>query len=282
MISELRTILNPERRTQVVDVGANPIDGDAPYKAMLQSKLCDVTGFEPQPDALKALRAGASECERYLPYALGDGKWHTLHVCQASGMSSLLRPDRRQLKLFNLFEDFGKVLKKVKTKTVRLDDIGEIDDIDFLKIDVQGAELMIFENGEEHIRNAVAVQAEVSFVPLYVGQPSFGDIDVYLRRLGFAPHSFAGVKRWALAPTVFNDNPRAPGNQLLEADIVYVKDIARLNKVQPEKLKHLALLSHYVFRSLDLVNLVIRELEQLGVAKNGAMQAYLKSVTPVE
>ncbi len=279
MISELHAILKPERRTHVVDVGANPIDGDAPYKAMLQRKLCHVTGFEPQPEALKTLRTNASECERYLPYAIGDGKWHTLHVCQASGMSSLLRPDRKQLKLFNLFEEFGKVLKKVKTKTVRLDDIEEIDEIDFLKIDVQGAELMIFESGSEHLKNAVAVQAEVSFVPLYVGQPSFGEIDVFLRELGFVPHSFSGVKRWALAPTVFNDNPRSPGNQLLEADVVYVKDIARLNKVDPEKLKHLALLSHYVFRSPDLVNLVIRELVQLGLVKEGAMQDYLASVS---
>lgn len=51
----LSAILRPARLTQVVDVGANPIDGDPPYKAMLEAGLCAVTGFEPQPHALARL-----------------------------------------------------------------------------------------------------------------------------------------------------------------------------------------------------------------------------------
>ena len=32
-----------------------PIDGDPPYKAMLAAGLCEVTGFEPQAEALARL-----------------------------------------------------------------------------------------------------------------------------------------------------------------------------------------------------------------------------------
>lgn len=49
-------LLSPSRLTQVVDVGANPIDGDPPYKNMMGMGLCQVTGFEPQIDAYEELQ----------------------------------------------------------------------------------------------------------------------------------------------------------------------------------------------------------------------------------
>ena len=57
-MTDLRTVVDwlpPTRPTTVLDIGANPIDGDPPYKAMLASGLCSVIGFEPQPEALAEL-----------------------------------------------------------------------------------------------------------------------------------------------------------------------------------------------------------------------------------
>ena len=85
---------------------------------------------------------------------------------------------------------------------------------------------MVFQHGRERLRNAVAVQTEVSFVPLYLDQPTFGEVDGELRSQGFVPHSMPELKQWAIAPTVFGDNFYNPGNQLLEADFVYVRDLA--------------------------------------------------------
>jgi hypothetical protein len=51
----LTALLQPARLTAVVDIGANPIDGDPPYKAMLQRRICRVTGFDPHPQALARL-----------------------------------------------------------------------------------------------------------------------------------------------------------------------------------------------------------------------------------
>ena len=47
----------------MVDVGANPIDGDPPYKTLLQKRLCRVTGFEPQAEALAVLNTRKSDLE---------------------------------------------------------------------------------------------------------------------------------------------------------------------------------------------------------------------------
>ena len=89
----LTEILAPARPTAIVDVGANPIDGDPPYKAMLAAGLCEVTGFEPQGPALARLEKSKGPRERYLPYALGDGSERTLNICELEGMTSLLVPD---------------------------------------------------------------------------------------------------------------------------------------------------------------------------------------------
>ena len=50
-IVEFRNLLSPQRLTDVVDVGANPIDDEPPYTPMLAAGLCHVTGFEPQHEA---------------------------------------------------------------------------------------------------------------------------------------------------------------------------------------------------------------------------------------
>ena len=44
---------------------------------------------------------------------------------------------------------------------------------------------MVFRGAEKHLSNAVFVHTEVSFVPLYEDQPTFGDLDQELRTRGF-------------------------------------------------------------------------------------------------
>src|SRR5882672_9096561 len=83
----LTAILAPSRHTAIVDVGANPIDGEPPYIAMLAAGLCKVVGFEPQAAALARLNRTKGPHELYLPYALADGTERTLHVCELEGMT---------------------------------------------------------------------------------------------------------------------------------------------------------------------------------------------------
>ena len=270
----LKDLLNPERLTAVVDIGANPIDGDPPYESMLRAGLCTVTGFEPQPEALEELQLQAGPHETYLPWAVGDGQSHTLYLCWASGMTSLLRPDAGKLAEFNLFTDFGRVEGELALNTRRLDEIEEIEALDFLKIDVQGSELAIFENGTEKLGRAVAIQTEISFVPLYEDQPVFWEVDKALRDLGFLPHAFAALKRWPLAPYVQDGNERRALNQLLEADLVYVRDITVPGSMDDEQLKHLALLAQEVFQSPDLVSRCIGLLMASGALPEDALERY--------
>src|ERR1700730_9003239 len=126
-------LVHPDRLTSVVDIGANPIDGDTPYKDMLQRRICRLIGFDPQPDALTRLNASKTDLETYLPYAIGDGEDHSLKICRGIGFASLFQPDAKVLTHFPRFSELGCVVGELKLTTRRLDDIAEIEQIDFLK-----------------------------------------------------------------------------------------------------------------------------------------------------
>jgi FkbM family methyltransferase len=275
MNETLEEILKLERLTEIVGIGANPIDGDPPYKPMLSKALCNITGFEPQELALAELLKKKSKFERYLPYAVGDGNVHTLNICRASGMTSLFEPDATTLELFDVLKPLAEVTQRIELQTCKLDEIIEIEQLDFLKIDIQGGELLVFKNGVNKLANAVAIQVEVSFVTLYKNQPTMGEIDIELRRQGFIPHCFAAVKKWAISPCVVNNNPRQPLNQLLEADIVYVRDFSKPELMTDEQLKQLAMLVHYCYGSFDLALRCIMLLEQRNALPSGSQQNYL-------
>ncbi len=275
---DLYSLLAPTRKTHVVDIGANPIDGEPPYRPMLLAGICEVTGFEPQAEALAELQRRQGPHDRYLPYAVGDGAEHMLHICRASGMTSCLEPDAARLALFEPFESFGEVTARAPIQTCRLDDIAEIEHMDFLKIDIQGGELAVFQNGIRKLSEAVAVQVEVSFVNLYQNQPSLGEIDLELRAQGFIPHTFAAVKHWAIAPWQPGMGVAGGTNQLLEADMVYVRDFSRPDNLSDEQLKHLALIAHHCYRSFDLALRCILLLETRSAVKAGAQEAYKRLI----
>jgi FkbM family methyltransferase len=274
----LTEILAPARATAILDAGANPIDGDPPYKAMLAAGLCEVTGLEPQAEALARLEKSKGPHERYLPYALGDGSARTLHVCELEGMTSLLVPDPAHLALFNLFPIWGTVKSQIPVTTRKLDDIAEIAHLDFLKMDIQGAEREALAHGRAKLKDAVVIQTEVSFVPLYQGQPVFGEMDLDLRELGFLPHCVTGTKIWPISPMVVGDLPNRGIRQLLETDMVYVRDFSRPQNMSAEQWKHLALIAHHCYGSYDLALKAIVTLIGMGAVPESANKRYLASL----
>jgi FkbM family methyltransferase len=268
-------LLRPQRLTSVVDIGANPIDGDPPYKEMLRQRICHVTGFDPHPNALTRLNAAKSNLETYLPYAIGDGGSHTLKICRGIGFASLLQPDEKVLTHFPGFSERGKVIGEIRLATRRLDDIAEIRELDLLKIDVQGSELSIFKNGRVRLAKAAVVHTEISFMTLYKEQPAFGEVDMELRGLGFIPHMFAAINKKMIAPMLGPD-PASALNQIIEADIVYVRDYTKPDAIESEQLKHIAIIAHHCYGSYDLAMNCIHHLTNRNEVGPDAKTRYLK------
>ena len=272
---ELARLLSMSRLTHIVDIGANPIDGEPPYRPLLDAQLCRVTGFEPQASALAELNLKKGAYETYLPYAVGDGKEHILNLCAYSGWTSVFVPSAAALEVFSFFKNNARVVAQTRVQTQRLDGLVEIDDIDFLKIDIQGGELAVFVHGREKLKNAVVIQTELQFVDLYEGQPSFGQVDQELRTQGFIPHTFAALKKWPISPLQFGGNPTQALNQLLEADLVYVRDFVHADRMSGDQLKQLCLIAHSCYKSFDLAGRCAVLLEQRGAIPAGSFQQYI-------
>lgn len=248
-----RDITGQDIRIKAIDIGANPIDGDPPYAALLHRGQAEVIGFEPDAAAMARLNASKGPHERYFPHAVGDGGRHTLRVCQAPGMTSLLEPDPATLALFHGFPDWGRVLHRVEVETVRLDDVPETAGADLLKLDIQGAELMVLQHAEARLRDALVVQAEVEFLPLYRDQPLFGDVDGFLRARGFAFHRFYPQNSRVMAPMSVGGNPFAGLSQLVWADAIFIRDLTRLDALADCALLAMATILHDCYESADVV-----------------------------
>jgi hypothetical protein len=145
--------------------------------------------------------------------------------------------------------------------TTRLDDIAEISDIDFIKIDVQGSELAVFKNASRALSSALLIQTEVEFVELYKGQPMFADVDTFLRARGFQFHTLNGFAGRAFKPLVANGDVNSAFRQALWSDAIYVRDWMRLHDLSEAKLRNYAILAHDVLRSYDLAHLVLSALD---------------------
>jgi hypothetical protein len=139
---------------------------------------------------------------------------------------------------------------------------------------VQGSEQSILINGRTKLARCIAVQTEVSFITLYRDQPTFGDIDRELRRQGFIPHRFAAVKNCSISPTTRAGEPRNPFHQLLEADIVYIRDIIHPEAMDNEQIVKLAVLAHLVFDSPDLAVRCLLELQRRKAVEPNAIERF--------
>lgn len=249
-----------------MDIGAAAIAEVPLYKPLLELGLGHLHAFEGDARQINAIKAAYGERASIHQEFLFDGTMQKLHVAnEASGMTSLLKPRQAALQFFNGFEGFGAIEAIKGVQTSRLDDLSALPNIDLLMMDIQGAELTVLQNGTEKLRQCIAVQLEVSYICLYENQPTFGDVDVWMRTQGYTPHCFLDVKRWSIAPTIFDNNFRVPGNQLLESDIVYIRDPLALDKLTDLQVQKMAVISHYCLHSYDLCVYWLLELFKRGL-----------------
>jgi FkbM family methyltransferase len=171
----------------VVDVGCR--DGEAvtwkPFEPHVR-----IVGFEPDPE----------ECERlgqdydgpadrtFIPLALGARTGEAvLHVTRSPQSSSLYEPDPEAIARhpdLEVHEVVGRRPVALSTLDTWAATAGD-PRVDFLKVDVQGAELDVLRGAERTLAGVRALQLEVEFQPLYREQPLFAEVDECLRKLGF-------------------------------------------------------------------------------------------------
>ena len=244
-------------------IGAMDIGEQEGVVQRLEGYDIRVIGFEPnQVEYQKLVDNNQDSRICYFPFAIGDGESHLFHLTNTGMTSSLFPPN---MSLLNQYQCLGELCQVVDVnimETKRLDDISELADIDYIGIDVQGAELMALSNAENLLKNVGIIQTEVEFVELYKKQPLFAEVDQECRRQGFQFHKFMGISGRTLKPLIAGNNLCERCSQMLWADAVYIKDLLNLATVESGKLLKMAVVLHEVYASTDVCHYILAHYDQ--------------------
>ena len=200
------------------------------------------------------MNAEAKQGIKYYPYALGKAnEKRNLYVTQNPMCSSLYKPNEELIRLYNAFE-VAYLKEEIEINTITLDYFVEqnnIGEIDFIKIDVQGAELDVFQGGKKTLENVLKIVTEVEFVPHYINQPLFGDVCKYLEKHNLMFNKFLGLAGRALKPLVLKNAVTA--SQHIWTDAVFIYHVQKIKNLSNIKLLKLSLLS-LLYGSVDLTH----------------------------
>ena len=250
---------------KLIEVGALKIqDQDEPFYELLDYfPSTKIIGFEIDKEICEKMNSQAKEGVKYYSHALGkDNEQRKFYITQNPMCSSLYKPNEELIKLYNNFE-VAYLKKETKIETISLDyfvEKHEVGDVDFIKIDVQGAELDVFKGGSKTLKNVLKIVCEVEFIQHYENQPLFGEVSDYLSQYNLMFNKFLGLSGRALKPIMLNNNPNLP-SQHIWSDAVFVRHIQKIHSLNDEKLLKLGLLA-CVYYSLDLTFYCLSEYDK--------------------
>lgn len=280
----LQVIKTRPEKIKVIDVGAGAHATSCRYQPLLDDKIARVIGFEPNPDALADAKPNPDI--QYLPHTIGDGSDATLYITRLPECSSIYKPNYELLKLFNSMSGGAfDIAKEIPVSTRRLDDIAECAGADYLKIDVQGAELDALRGAPRTLENTLVVEAEIEFIPLYQNQPLLGDVHVYMAARGFVLHKLIDIQGRPLGPIIFGDCTLKAFGQALWADAIFVKQSLLLTPEihSPDQLLKAAILFNDVYHSYDLTVHMLRKFDALTGSKTApAILQFFRLQSPLK
>jgi FkbM family methyltransferase len=248
-------------------------------------ELLEITGFEPEESECARLQKLAAAHQSFYPYALNDSPGPcSFHVTKKASSSSIYKPNRVLLDNFPI-RDWFDVVSVESLVATTLDELSaqkKFGSVDFLKLDVQGAELNILRGGRNVVGSEVlAIELEVEFAAVYENQPLFADVDNFLRgELGFQlqdlRHSY-----WKAKPGM---EMKSLKGQLVFGDALYFRPASAVVNLGKEK----ALLAAVCGLAYGYPDYALQIIEQAEAAKildtptagqwRGAIQAFGKSL----
>lgn len=239
----------------ILEIGSMPADASPePFHSLIHSfPGSRINAFEVDAEVCRALNSRAINGVVHHPVALGRREEERpFYITNHPTCCSLYKPNGKLLERFLNME--VAMLKAVgKIKTVSLDYFtakNSIGPVDFIKIDIQGAELEVFQGGLSTLKDVVAIVTEVEFIHLYENQPLFGDVNAFLIQNGFSFHNFLGLAGRALKPSLVNNDPNYP-SQHIWTDAIFLKDLMQLDAFSSDQLLKLSVLAS-IYGILDV------------------------------
>ena len=200
---ELGALFNTDKEVIIFEIGA--CEGEDTIKYARLFKKGKVYAFEPLADNIKIAHNNFTKYSvknaEIFQKALSSQKGYAeFHVSQGqpdnieqsdwdygNKSSSLLAPEKHLE--YTDFISFDKSIKVETDTIISFCQQNGINSIDFIHMDVQGAELLVLEGAGQFINNIKSVWLEVAEVELYKGQPLVNDVRVFMNK-----HNFVLVK----------------------------------------------------------------------------------------
>ncbi len=209
----------------LVDVGAR---GGLKSNWTAARRHLQMIGFEPDKREHARLADRGASGETIFDVALNNERGPVrLHVAKDRGLTSIYEPDRDFLATFPDPDRFETVaIESVDGDTLdSLRGAQQIRDIDFVKADTQGSELLVLQGARQSlVASAIGVEVEAEFTPIYKQQPVFADVDAYLRQLGYLLFDLRPCY-WKRAAGRDLGGPRG---QIIWTDALYLKSLPAL------------------------------------------------------
>lgn len=246
------------------EVGARGIHGkDEPfYRLLTLFPGSTIAAFEPDEALCASKNASPRAGVTHFPFALGRSEETRDFYNTADPMcSSLYEPNAELMDCYNNME-VARVTGVSRIDTVSLDHfVSEhgMGPVDFIKIDIQGAELDVFQGGVGTLKNVLAIVSEAEFIEHYLGQPLFGDVCSFLSEQKLQFQKILGVGGRTLKPVVLHGDPNLCSQQMW-ADILFFRHLFGQEKLTGDEYLKIAAFA-LVYDCLDVAIFCCREVD---------------------
>lgn len=213
----------------VVDIGAR---GGFEQHWSLYGDQVELIGFEADSEECERLNQQISNSRnRLFPIALHQNRGKkTFYVTAYPSASGFYPPDMNQVQRFPDKVNLS-VVKTLEMDTVDFDSFASengIDYVDFMKLDTEGSELDILKGAIRFLKKSViGLSVELLFQQWHKEQPVFGDVDSFLRPLGFRLFDLAIYRSSREALPVPKSSPvpsSVERGQVVWGEALYLRD----------------------------------------------------------
>ncbi len=207
---ELKIIFKRKLPSIIFDIGACEGEDSVKYSRLFPKSK--IFSFEPLPDNIELIKQNVSK------YGIENVSLHNLALSSENGTADFFVSDGRPEnaiesdwnygnksssllapKNHTVLASFINFEKRINVETVTLKSFcskNNLNQIDFVHLDVQGAELMVLEGAADFISSIKLIWLEVSRLDIYQGQPLANDISRFMKQNNFIlfKNSLTGIQ----------------------------------------------------------------------------------------
>ena len=238
----------------LLDIGAA---GDIEPRWEKVSKFVDYIGIEPDDRSRESLQ----KKHKFNSYQiLNSFAWNKeeniqFNLCRKPQVSSAYEPNKLFLNRFCDPRRFD-VIEKVNINAEPLSKKENLLKLDFVKLDIQGAEKNALEGLENCVEEVLGLEIEVEFQEIYFDQPTFGEINNFLIKRNFEFIDLTYICRWNRNEEKYLNT----GGQLIFGDGLWLKSPELvINQSREKILKYISICALY--GRFDIISFVLKNTE---------------------